>query len=302
MQQKLALAMARTALAAYSNDPKRSGAIDDLTRVALFRKGTCRGFVGSNDKVVIVAFRGTDGLHTARSVVDVAQQWLRNLNFFQDVYGDVRVHTGFFNDFSRVHEEVGNLIVDHGGLRKPVLVTGHSAGAAIGTLAAHCFKRMGLNIDSAYVFASPRVGNRAFARALSVPVYRIENGDDLVPHVPLPPLAMWALDRLLAQYIDRLQYAFPNLATSLTDNFEYVHAGTLWYMDWDGSLVQPENLVQKIKLDTQRATRTFKTIGSQLLNGSFAFLQQHNMEQYLQRFRVCAGPLLSFRSPTALLS
>jgi pimeloyl-ACP methyl ester carboxylesterase len=313
MRLDVANFLAGASNASYLADPFASSDVSSLTRLNVFKKGTCRGFVGSNDDLVVVSFRGTSNrFNSFRRVIASAREWLRNLNVFQTSCRGARVHAGFDDDLNRVWNDVGSLIVDHRGDDKPVFLTGHSAGGALATLAAHRYKLAGLNVHSAYVFASPRVGDRAFAADYAVPLYRIENGDDLVPHVPLPPLAMKAIDFVVEKLAELIRPAFPNLVPSLADQFEYVHAGKLFFVDWEGRLtyshtlldyagdvvenvlsgmlgLQREELpgtpIPKTMMDAARALRTAASIGPQVVQGTFEFFTNHPMRHHLKCLR-----------------
>ncbi|MBI4781432.1 MAG: lipase family protein [Oscillatoriophycideae cyanobacterium NC_groundwater_1537_Pr4_S-0.65um_50_18] len=73
-----------------------------------------------------------------------------------------------------------------------IYVTGHSLGAGLATLAAlhidRIVKSQGLQASvQLYTFASPRVGDRTFARQFeAIDAYRIINSEDLIQSVPLP--------------------------------------------------------------------------------------------------------------------
>jgi hypothetical protein len=72
--------------------------------------------------------------------------------------------------------------------QRALIVTAHSLGAALATLYVVENQTLGLlEISRVYTFASPRVGNAAFARsydALGVPTWRIANEPDVVPDFP----------------------------------------------------------------------------------------------------------------------
>jgi predicted lipase len=86
----------------------------------------------------------------------------------------------------------------------PVMVTGHSLGAAQATLYAYRMlknckvwladdgKTPLCKLENVYTFCSPRVGNEAFTEiynsvmeAEGIKVFRIVNGFDVVPMIPL---------------------------------------------------------------------------------------------------------------------
>jgi len=71
-----------------------------------------------------------------------------------------------------------------------LLITGHSLGAAVATLAMFHLQKKGYNVVQSYNFESPRVGNRAWSAAFQtafgrdVPVFRVTHSHDVVPRVP----------------------------------------------------------------------------------------------------------------------
>lgn len=74
----------------------------------------------------------------------------------------------------------------------PVVVSGHSLGAALATMYAAYMANSGPNGQglSVFTYASPKVGDSAFAAMYDKAVpgnYRIYNKPDIVPHVPLDP-------------------------------------------------------------------------------------------------------------------
>jgi triacylglycerol lipase len=91
--------------------------------------------------------------------------------------GSGTVHGGFLQALESVWGAISKAI---SGLELPVFYSGHSLGAALATLAAARRRPFAL-----YTFGSPRVGDSAFAAALSeVPVFRIVDGADVVTQVP----------------------------------------------------------------------------------------------------------------------
>lgn len=157
-----------------------------------------------------VVFRGTRE----------AAEWFNNFRpvakpFLQEQYKDLgEVRNGFnliytaqrdneFNPFNK-NKELKNLpmqgMVDKFFKEQnindssQILVTGHSLGAGLATLAAlHLCKiaeSMGVKpLIQLYTFASPRVGNETFAEHFDtdgITSFRIINSEDLIQTVPLP--------------------------------------------------------------------------------------------------------------------
>ncbi|KXZ45677.1 hypothetical protein GPECTOR_52g74 [Gonium pectorale] len=107
------------------------------------------------------------------------------------------VHKGFLDAYDSVKRAVFTLLDavtgsgERGGPWR-VLVTGHSLGGALATLAAYelaerrCPARTVQQI-SLYTYGAPRVGNKAFAEAFDrvVPdTWRVTNANDIIPSVP----------------------------------------------------------------------------------------------------------------------
>jgi lipase (class 3) len=101
-----------------------------------------------------------------------------------------RVHRGFLDELSAVQAKVVQTLLENGGQTRPVFVTGHSQGGAEAALATRALLAGGFPVKAAYTFAAARPGDHAFAQSIpaTLPVYRIEFGNDIVPH--LPPIAM----------------------------------------------------------------------------------------------------------------
>jgi len=97
-----------------------------------------------------------------------------------------RVHEGFLEELRAVQAEVVLELFKHGGRDTPVVVTGHSQGGAEAALATRALQAGGFNVAETYTFGAPRAGDKAFVKSVpaSLPVHRIEFGDDIVPHVP----------------------------------------------------------------------------------------------------------------------
>ena len=156
---------------------------------------------------IYVVFRGTESL----------DDWFSDLSVEQVSYEDEcgcpgKVHAGFWNLYKQtpVEDRLPNLlgrILEHG---ETIVVTGHSLGAALATLAEHdCPSKY----TTTYTFASPRVGDREFVEGLfflqeeyeTTRLFRIFNTEDIVPTGPLPT-------------IDELVYSHTGTPIAFTDN------------------------------------------------------------------------------------
>lgn len=172
-----------------------------------------QAFVAGNDKIIIVAFRGTE-----KKIKDfLADAKLR----LED--GSVgKVHRGFQD---ALHEVWGDAVGDEDmrlylkqiqDKQQTIWFCGHSLGAALATLAAAEYILKDNNKDSSvvngiYTIGLPRVGNDDFAEGfdavLADKCFRFVNNNDVVTQNPLPGLV-----------------------------FKYTHVGHQLYIDSDGIL------------------------------------------------------------------
>ncbi|MCJ1392727.1 hypothetical protein MMC18_005598 [Xylographa bjoerkii] len=145
------------------------------------------GFVAIDDKnrMVIVAFRGSDSW----------TNWVVNLEMIRVATGwcdDCNVHDGYWKSWHEIKDRIVPLlekaVEEHPEYR--IIITGHSLGAAIATIAAAEVRMIGphfMKFTELYSYGSPRVGNRPLAAFLSTHSklsYRITAADDPIPRMP----------------------------------------------------------------------------------------------------------------------
>ncbi|MFZ5950164.1 MAG: lipase family protein, partial [Candidatus Rifleibacteriota bacterium] len=151
--------------------------------------------VMSNDKVVIVAFRGSEVSSNGKfSPAKFTYDWiLTDFNFFKKRiiwwgFG-VKVHQGFYAAMDVCYDEVKRLIQAHlAGTPKKLWITGHSLGAGIAPLFAYRLAEDGIDIQGIYTYAGPRIGNKTFCsqyRKKFPDHQRWVNNNDLVTKLPL---------------------------------------------------------------------------------------------------------------------
>lgn len=122
--------------------------------------------------------------------------WINNFQFRQQIYPygdesttDVRFHRGFMRAYFAVRDRL--LKVVQAFPQAPLILTGHSLGGAIATIAAldvqyNITQHTGQAIDL-YTFGAPRVGNSALVESFQRRVpssYRFVYGWDVVTRVP----------------------------------------------------------------------------------------------------------------------
>lgn len=151
--------------------------------------------VMSNDKAVIVAFRGSEASSNGKfSPVKMTYDWLlTDFNFFKKRviwwgFG-VKVHRGFYTAMEVVYDDVKSLIESHlRGTPKKLWITGHSLGAGVAPLFAYRLAEDGYDIQGIYTYAGPRIGNSKFCelyRKKFPDHQRWVNNNDLVTKLPL---------------------------------------------------------------------------------------------------------------------
>ncbi|KAI8899934.1 Alpha/Beta hydrolase protein [Globomyces pollinis-pini] len=138
---------------------------------------------------IVVAFRGTRNLNN----------WIRDLRWakpdcpFPDAPEDAKIHLGFLQTWEelkpQVIENLMNLTMKYP--KSHLLITGHSLGGAISTLAAvdlySSYADLNVLDWTVFTIGEPRVGNPEFAQWFSsFPFisFRVINQIDITPHLP----------------------------------------------------------------------------------------------------------------------
>jgi len=134
------------------------------------------GYATSNAGNPYIVFRGTQ----FTSGLDFAQEWAEDAASLPlKPMGAGKVHLGFYGAYQALRQAVLAVASPAANGR---VITGHSLGAALATL---CWADLGGDLMT---FASPRVGDPAFATALwNGQTVRIVNKPDIVPDVPTDP-------------------------------------------------------------------------------------------------------------------
>ncbi len=100
-----------------------------------------------------------------------------------------KIHEGFAHQLWLINDQI--LADLRQGFQGPLYITGHSQGAALAVLATRWLiqQEPSVKVAATYTFAAPRAGDATFAESLAgQEIYRVEFGDDIVPHVPLPAI------------------------------------------------------------------------------------------------------------------
>jgi hypothetical protein len=139
------------------------------------------GALHADDASALVAFRGTqpdDIRHLATNLMAQQTDWRESGG---------RVHAGFAQAARAVLPQVSDWLAGEAAHRSRLILTGHSLGAALATLAATVMPPTLL-----VTLGSPRVGNTDFAAVLAgAEMVRLVNGCDVVTQLP-PALSFYA--------------------------------------------------------------------------------------------------------------
>jgi hypothetical protein len=146
------------------------------------------GYIEEYDSIFI-SYRGSENIHN----------WLNNVEFSlinpYDFNQSIKVEKGFYTEYDYTNEYVMEKIESLSNLydTKSILITGHSAGAAMATLLTFDFildnpNRFTLSLIT---FGSPRLGNinfvdyfNEFSYKFLLFYYRVTHYYDIVPHLP----------------------------------------------------------------------------------------------------------------------
>lgn len=148
-----------------------------------------------NNENVWISYRGTadikeweddftynqTGLPGKKTLYQVDASFLRSANASSDT-PNPRVHEGFINIYKQFRQSLLDLLSKTS--HKNIIVTGHSLGAALTAITAVDLYNQGYK-PVAYKFASPRVGDKAFADLVErLPLFHVFNTSDIIPTLP----------------------------------------------------------------------------------------------------------------------
>jgi hypothetical protein len=143
------------------------------------------GILRYPDKTVL-AYKGT----VNDPIVTGVRDWLANFSaaLVPPIKFPGLVHLGFIDQLRLIHDD---MVADlNTGFTPPLYVTGHSQGGAVAALATKALEHDGIEVAATYTFAAPLPCENIFKSSVKTPVFRLEFGDDIVPHVPLEALPL----------------------------------------------------------------------------------------------------------------
>ena len=290
IDRKLAVRLAKACQWVYDFAPSKKadllklrGKLPRVVKIEDNHNRTSFAGVMEYSDIVVVAFQGTitefglDGEFRLDSLID----WMQNFRVKQLKTTETNlpglVHEGFFRQLELIAEKVGDALPKRGD--KPIVVTGHSQGGAVATLATKLLKDQGFPVRESYTFAAPRAGDAAFSRSVKTPVHRVEFGDDIVPHVP-PMLAHGSvivngLSSIPRRFVPKVLLVFQDFVKRLKKQ-SYVGVGKLTYRDEGGKLLTDRTASQEKTLFTKRKAR--------LLFAGKNLVEHHHLPHYIGMF------------------
>jgi Lipase (class 3) len=155
------------------------------------------------------------------------------------------VHEGFLEELSAVQDQVVETLLSRGGRGCPVYITGHSQGGAEAALAIRALLAGGFPVVATYTFAAPRAGDIDFKKSIpaTLPIHRIEFGDDIVPHVP--PKLVGELSKSIVSGLASL----PILSDDAKDLLTFIQTQAIHGYTGLGSLCYGSNKTQSLRVD-----------------------------------------------------
>lgn len=162
----------------------------------------------------MISFRGS--LNVANWYADfltMLRPWPLNELSGSEWCRGCKAHYGFTEAYDELRASVHEAIEELGCTR--MVLTGHSLGAAIATIASFDLRAaMGYQVDATWTYGKPRIGNTEFVtnfvqaateQGVSPPMWRIVHYHDPVPRAPphLPGLHPVAHGALEVYYTDR---------------------------------------------------------------------------------------------------
>lgn len=178
-----AIGLAKAARLAYKSESQILADADyqawNFDRLQFFDCNHTQAFITGNDRLLILAFRGTE--RTA------LKDWMTDVDVTQVSDFGGKVHRGFtFALYSVLQQIIAGLTVLRDNYQ-PLLITGHSLGGALATLATIVLDEMNYPVQRVYTFGSPRVGDQTFAQAFDQKfwdrTFRFVNHNDVVTRI-----------------------------------------------------------------------------------------------------------------------
>jgi WD40 repeat protein len=253
--------LAKASKAAYL--PKDSDYLKSLrvNNLRFFSTDLVLGFVGSTDDSVIIVFKGTDIKNLRQTLTDMDS----NVDCLLRSCDLGNVHSGFSKGVSSIWDVLIAALREEVFSGKPIFLAGHSRGGALAILSASLLFTQGFPVAGVYTFGSPRTGDHNFVSRfnLNLKHYRIEQGSDIVPLLPLSPASQ--------EFVTGIVELEP---FGISSGTVYWHTGNLIYIDED---------TIKVRRNETDEDQAFNGLNkARALIGRRSPWKDHNIDNYIK--------------------
>lgn len=223
----------------------------------------------SNSQMILVVFRGTEGLTAFRDWLNNSQhQFVPSPTSWG---GRVLMHNGFYNALNAQYGNIKEIVQARRTNNQKVFVTGHSLGGALATLCAYRLRKVDkVPIAGVYPFGSPRVGDQNFSADYSAHLgsvtYRWVRNRDFAANLPVfgsyqsgvgtnmtvPYHHVGKLNYIKANgeiQMDREDFAYGLGPSSIDDHSMYKYCVTMYSRLSDDHRTSPTNPSWLVKED-----------------------------------------------------
>lgn len=166
---------AKRAKAAYLDEAQIRAELPDVKHVIMLDKIDVQYFIEepSDSQAIVVSIRGTANKENALQDAEYLQRKNKKLGIY--------LHDGFDDDSDILYASLKPYL----DKSRPIIVTGHSLGAAISTVIMMHLHEDGYEVADSINFGQPKVTNtKGVEKYQFLPLVRVVDENDVVPLVP----------------------------------------------------------------------------------------------------------------------
>ncbi len=240
--------------------------------VQTFDSNGTQCFLAQTEDYLVLAFRGTE----STSIKDIKTDLKAN-TISCETPG--KIHSGFKAAFDEVAVDIKLTLDKPEFSHLPLMITGHSLGGALATVASKIITHKGGNA-ACYTFGSPRVGDEEWISSIKTPLYRVVNAADCVTMMPPGDDAISILTWPLTLMMGWGQKVRQTIVSKFGG---YLHAGNMRYLtnckngDYRNvKLLYSVTLFRRLKMIFVKSLPWKKTLGD------------HSISVYRQKLKIVA--------------